>query len=161
MTEKIGTPMHIVIRYSDALYGNVDTISAHRTLAETNGSVWLAKVGKPLGQARIKKLKGQISSHIDTFLYLVQRRGREYSWTRACVEDVRRGPQPLEQELIPKYYEETNLLRYASTWFRLSKLRHVTRKERACLKVVSSARSIDEAVATSMAGMFIVCREQH
>ena len=154
-------PIHIVIRYSDTLYGNMDTISVHRAIAEIHGSVWLAKVGKPLGDIRISKLKRQINSHINTFLYLVQHKGKEYLWTKASIEDVRRGPQPSEEELIPTYYKETSLLRHASTWFRLSGLQNVSREERACLVVASSAKRVDEALATSMAAMFIVRSRCH
>ena len=149
----------MVIRYSDALYGNIDTVSAHRTIVEARGSVWLAKVGKPLGLSRIKTLKEQIDSGIGASLYLVQHKAGKYSWTGACLEDVRRGPAPSEEELIPKYYKESGLLNHAATWFRVSGFYDVTPKEKGSLVVASSRRPIGSALTTSMAAMFIVCHE--
>ena len=154
----MGSPIHLVVRYSDSLVGEIDTIAMHRAVIDEKGSVWLAKLGKPVGQDRIDKLNAQATTKSQSFLYLVQNMTKRYVWARGTISRAQRE-MPKENELIPGYYEQFRIIRDASTWFKLTEIIHPPDAEVSGLVVASSARPIHYALHESMAPMFYVRRQ--
>jgi len=148
---------HVVMRFADSLCSGVDTIREHQQVVDQKGSVWLGKIGRPLAQHNLDILNGQIQCRTRTLLFLVQKRGREYIWTKAVLSEVSRSVPALARTLIPAYYQELGITKLVSTWFKVESLRKATRAEILNLQVVSSGRQIGDSLASSMAAIFMVC----
>ena len=147
---------HLVMRFADSLCSGVDTIREHKRIIEAKGGVWLGKLGRPLSQHKINLLRKQIEHGATTVLYLVQRRGRQYAWTRATLADIAKSINADARRLVPEYYNEFGIRKQVSIWFKVSSLRKVASSEVRKIHVASSGRSILETLASSMAAMFMV-----
>ncbi len=147
---------HVVMRFADSLFNGVNTIQEHRKVIDRRGAVWVAKVGKPLAQYKIGILREQIRQGIPTYLFLVQRLGRVYSWTRATLVELGRTVGDDQQAMIPSYYRAANIVGMAEMWFKVSDLVKAPAAQVRQLHVVSSGRPIAETLAGSMAAMFMV-----
>jgi len=156
MAKQQARDIHLVIRFSDALFGGVKTIEVHQEVIVEQGAVWLAKVGKPLGQQRIAKLNRQVETGVQTLLFLVQRKGHTYIWAKGHIAFVQRDLPESEMQLVPTYYHTSGLLQHASTWFKLVSLSGAAKESIGNLVVASSGKPIYEALTESMAAMFIV-----
>lgn len=148
---------HLVMRFADSLCSGVHTIREHQRVIDRKGAVWVGKIGRPLAQHKLDILNGQIQGGTRTFLFLVQKRGREYSWTKATLSQVSRSLQAPARSLVPTYYQELGIAKSVFTWFKVKDLQEATRAEIRELRVVSSGRQITETLAGSMAAMFMVC----
>jgi hypothetical protein len=153
----IKSTQHVVMRFADSLCSGVDTIREHQQVIDQKGVVWLGKIGRPLAQHNLDILNGQIQSRKRTFLFLVQKRGREYIWTKALLSEVSRSVPALVRSPVPAYYQELGITKLVSMWFKVENLRKATRAEIRNLHVVSSRRQISETLSSSMAAIFMVC----
>ncbi len=78
------------MRYADSLFGGVDVVHEHEQVVRSEGAVWIGKIGRPLARKKASLLNEQIDRGIPTFLYLVQRIGGGYAWTKATLTRVER-----------------------------------------------------------------------
>lgn len=144
--------IHIIIRYADR---EVETISAHEGLIDKHGAVWLGKIGKPLAQPKINIMNKQIANDIPTFVYLVQKVGQRYETHKGTIDEITRE-LPTQKNLIPRYYEQQNILQYVSLWLKISKLTKLDKNGLMRLKVANTGTAVPDALSTSMAGFFVV-----
>ena len=154
---KTRNAQHVVMRFADSMCSGVDTIREHQQVIDQEGAVWLGKIGRPLAQHKLDLLNEQIQDGTRTFIFLVQKRGRDYSWTKASLSEARRAIQASGRSLVPAYYRELGIAKSVSTWFKVTALKKATRNEVRNLHVVSSGRQISETLASSMAAIFMVC----
>src|SRR5438552_1208957 len=97
--------IHVLMRYSDKLHHVDDTIEEHLAVIRQYGSVWLGKLGKPLGFPKIDRINKQCRQNIPSFLYLVQRAGHggsaRVSAYRGSVLEMSRELPETERYLVP------------------------------------------------------------
>jgi len=149
-------PRHIVVRYADSLFGGVDVIREHERVLRAQGAVWIGKVGRPLALPNISLLNGQTDEGVPTHLYLVQRSGQGYTWTKATLSRVERTLPADERELVPEYYAKEGITRLSRAWFKVTRLTPIDETEVRSIRVASSRNPIAETLARSMAALFIV-----
>lgn len=149
-------PIHLIIRYSDNLYKIDDVVSEHTKIIDKNGMVWFGKVGKPLGLPHLETINNQCTSGVPTYLYLIQKVGKNYLTHRGKLIKASRSFPTAQKSLIPKYYYEKEILSLISIWFNLSEITKMDEGYLSNLRVVTSIMTITETLASSMAAMFIV-----
>ena len=68
----MNNPCHLVVRFSDTMFGVGDVVAIHNAIVAENGAVWFGKLGQTLSQNRVEMLAKQIEQGIPTYLYLVK-----------------------------------------------------------------------------------------
>ena len=144
------------MRFSDSLCGGVDTIREHVSVIKQSGAVWFAKMGRPLAGYKIDLLSDQIRRGIPTFLFLVQKKGRDYIWAQGTLCAISRSVPARQQALTPTYYRDRKVDQAASIWFKVSKISRPRASQIKMLSVASSGNPISESLVGSMAAMFVV-----
>jgi hypothetical protein len=144
------------MRFADSLCGGVDTILEHRAVLDRHNAVWIAKMGKPLAGQKITELREQIRGGTATYVFLVQRVGGGYQWTRCRLVDIAKSLPHDERKLVPAYYHDNNVVGQAATWFKLTGIQKAHTRDVVKLRVLSSGRPIAETLKSSMAAMFVV-----
>jgi hypothetical protein len=156
MAEPASNPIHILMRFSDALGRTEDTIAAHKEIISRHGAVWIGKLGKTLAWRHIGRINEQCARGVPSFLYLVQRKKRQYEAHRGSVVAVARGFPAKEQRLVPAYYEKRGMTRYMSLWLKLSAIVPVEQAEFRNLRIASTWMPVSQTLPHSMAALFIV-----
>lgn len=154
MPESNGKTVHVLIRYADRVFGNVDTIGAHQEVLERTGYVWIGKQGRAIGREMMHRLQRQLDGGTATSLYLATHKGGRYRIHKCKLERIcRAAPSPsLRQQAIPAYYE-TQLARFTS-WFRVKSIVEVSAGELRDLRGTRSHDPIREVLGKSMSGHF-------
>jgi hypothetical protein len=156
MDEVKVAPIHILMRFSDAFMSVDDTIVEHQEVIDRHNSVWVAKVGKPLGAKHIETIRKQIKEGIPTYVYLVQRVGTEYKGYRGTLAEIQRE-KPDSAKLMPAYYKRKGIDSTSQLWMKVTKLTAVPKKDGLSkLHIASSKRSVPKTLATSMAAIFVI-----
>lgn len=95
-------PVHMLMKWSRDI--RPDTIERHRMVADTLGSVWWGKIGKPGSNAmspqRLALVRNQLASGVMTYCYLY-RTGEVW---RTRVEDIVIKRGDVDEERVPDYY---------------------------------------------------------
>jgi len=149
-------PLHLVIRFSDTMFGVGDVISIHNAVVEKFGAVWFGKLGGTLSFARIELLNKQIALKIPTFVYLIKGNRRKSTPYKAKVLVISRDYPQKEKELIPSYYKEKKLLKYMNAWVKLGHIEQGEMNDLKNLKTVNSIFPLEETLARSSSGYFLV-----
>ena len=153
-------PVHLMMRYSDALMGVDDTIVEHQSVIDKRGAVWVGKVGKPLGPVHIEKVNRQCSDGYPTFLFLVQNRGRpghaDYEFFKGQIAEVCSVLPSSQKKFVPRYYLARGIDQQASFWCKVTGLSQVTTKAMTDYHVASSRRPVFNALTRSLAALFVL-----
>jgi hypothetical protein len=152
MNEK---PIHLVVRFSDSMFGVGDVVALHNAIIEKHGAVWFGKLGQTLSQNRIDLLSQQISRKIPTYLYLVKGNRRKSTAYRANLLQVMRE-KPNESALIPSYYADKDLLQYMKAWMKIAQINAIEMSEMDHLRALNSVFPISETLVRSSSGYFLV-----
>lgn len=95
-------PVHLVMKWSKDIRS--DTITQHKQIADTHGSVWWGKFGRAgtnaVGAARLELIREQLSSDVETFCFLY--RNGELWRTRLMA--ITPHPEDVDPALMPDYY---------------------------------------------------------
>ena len=105
-------PIHLLIRFSDRLLENRNTIEEHQKVIGREGAVWFGKMGQPISQNAIDKLNKQVEDGIPTFIYLVKGNRRKPT---AFISDLIIASKTIpeeEMDLISSYYKELEIFRF-------------------------------------------------
>ena len=148
-------PFHLLLRFSDNLY-NINTILEHIGIINEYGSVWYGKVGVPFSKIKIEDMRKQIYDSLDTYLFLVQKKNKNYILYRANIIDFSRSFPTTEMKLIPNYYETHNLYGYISSWVKISDIVEMESNYLRSIQSISSVSDMLSTLNTSMAAMFYV-----
>lgn len=148
-------PYHLVVRFSDTLFGVGDVVTLHNNIVDEFGAVWFGKLGSPLSSTRVDWLNIQIEKDIPTFLYLVKGNRKKSSAYRTKLLLISKE-LPKETALIPAYYTEKKLIEFMRVWMKIGQIAPVEMSALAKLKAVSSIYPIAETLAKSSSGYFLV-----
>jgi hypothetical protein len=151
----MNNPYHLVIRFSDTMFGVGDVVAEHNNLVKENGAVWFGKLGRPVSQARVNLLNKQLAQNTPTLLYLVKGNRKKYSAYRANLLFVSRE-FPKDKALIPSYYKEKKIIKFMKVWIKIGKIEAIDMTEMRKLKTINSVFPIAETLAISSSGYFLV-----
>lgn len=153
-------PQHVLIRFSDDLYGIGDMIGEHAAVLSKEGAVWIGKFGKALAASRVDAINEQVANDTTSYFYLVRKRRESsgYDAFRGTVVRMTRDPEEVDSSLVPKYYDNLDLWGQVGVWVKLSELTPLPADGLLDLLVQRSRAPVTESLKTSVAGMFIVER---
>ena len=153
MGEKI---YHLIIRFSDNLFGVGDVIARHNEVIEKYDAVWFGKLGIPLSQKRIDILNEQISKNITTTLYLIKgSRSKSTAYQAAIIHLTKEQPSS-ETNLFPPYYLEKGICEYIKTWIKVIQISPIEMSFFNNFRVVNSVFPIQETLLRSSSGHFFI-----
>jgi hypothetical protein len=148
--------LHLVVRFSDNLFGISDVIAKHNDVVAKHGYVWFGKMGSTLSLSRIDMLNQQVSKGITTYVYLVKGNRKKSTVYRANLLFITRELAPKENKITPKYYSENNLVQYMKVWLKIDEIEPIEMSALSNLKTLSSINSIQETLVRSSSGYFLV-----
>jgi hypothetical protein len=149
-------PLHLVIRFSDTMFGVGDVVALHNQVVDQHGAVWFGKLGGTLSQSRIEMLNKQTEKKIPTVLYLVKGNRRKSTPYKAEILVVSRDFPKKEKALIPPYYAEKKLLKFMNAWVKIGHIEQVKMSDLKNLKTINSIFPIEETLMRSSSGYFLV-----
>ena len=152
MPDKI---LHLVVRFSDTMFGVGNVVARHNEVIETQGAVWFGKLGQTISQTRVDALNNQIEKGIPTFLYLVKGNRKKSTAYRTTLLQVSKE-KPEDTTSIPAYYVEKDLLKYMKAWMKIGQIDSIDMVEMDGLRAISSVYPITETLAKSSSGYFLV-----
>jgi len=147
-------PTHLLIRFSDRLLENRETIEEHQKVIEREGAVWFGKMGQPVAQHAIDKLNKQVEDNISTFIYLVKGNRRK---PNAYVSNLVLASKTIleaEMGLIPPYYKELEIIQFIKFWAKVTNLQKIDLKDLTKMRVASSVYPLLETLVKSSSGHF-------
>jgi len=147
---------HLVIRFSDNLFGVGKVAERHNELVSKYGYVWFGKLGSCISVNRIELLAQQIGREVPTFVYLVKGTRKKSEFYRASLYDLRRELPEGETEKYPSYYDDLEIFKYMNTWFKVGEICPVDLSAIKGLRAINSVYSIQETLALSSSGYFLV-----
>jgi hypothetical protein len=150
------TVLHLVVRFSDNLFSIGDVISKHNEVVEKQGYVWFGKIGSTLSSTRIDSLNNQIREDVPTYIYLVKGNRRKSTIYRASLLSVSKELPKGELRKVPSYYSTKGLRQYMNAWMRIAEISEVEPSSMKNLKAISSIFPIQETLARSSSGHFLV-----
>ena len=148
--------LHLVIRFSDTMFGVGDVVEKHNDVVDRHGAVWLGKLGRTLALPRIEMLNKQITLNIPTFLYLVKGNRRKSTPYKATIISISRDFPKKEKALIPPYYAEKKLLKFMNAWFKIGHIEQVEMSDLKNLKTINSIFPLEETLQRSSSGYFLL-----
>jgi hypothetical protein len=154
------SPLHLVIRFSDTMFGVGDVIALHNQVVDQHGAVWFGKLGGPLSQSRIDWLNKQVEQKVPTFLYLVKGNRRKSTPYKAEILAVSRDFPQKEKALIPPYYAKKKLLKFMNAWVKIGHIEQVEMADLKKLKTINSIFPIEETLVRSSSGYFLFHESQ-
>lgn len=152
-------PFHLVIRFSDTMFGVGNVVARHNDIVTAHGAVWFGKLGQTFSQSRVDLLNKQIEKNIPTFLYLVRGNYKKSTAFRSQLQAVSKSI-PEETILIPVYYAEKDLLQYMKVWVKFGEIEPIDFTEMNNFKAIHSVYPLSETLTRSSSGYFLV-REKH
>ena len=141
----MNNPCHLVVRFSDTMFGVGDVVAIHNAIVKKDGAVWFGKLGQTLSQNRVDMLAKQIEQGILTNLYLVKGNRKKSTAYRANLLAVSKDK--------PK---EKKLLQYMQAWMKISQIEPIDMSEMDSLKAINSVYPISETLQRSSSGYFLV-----
>lgn len=154
-TGKNDKPLHLVVRFSDTMFGVGDVVALHNIVVSAHGAVWFGKLGQTLSQGRVDMLNKQLEQGIPTFLYLVKGNRRKSTAYRAPLMQVAKVP-PKEPKLIPDYYAGKDLVQFMKAWMKIGVIEPIDLSDMNSLKTINSINTIAETLVRSSSGYFLV-----
>jgi hypothetical protein len=147
---------HLVVRFSDSLFGITDVIKKHNDIVAKHSYVWFGKMGSTVSLSRMEMLNQQVSKGIPTYVYLVTGNRKKSTAYRANLLFITRELAPKEQKRMPKYYSDNDLVHYMKAWLKMGEIEPVEMLALSNLKTTSSINSIQETLVRSSSGYFLV-----
>ena len=118
MTEK---HHHLVVRFSDTMFGMGDVAALHNKIVNEQGFVWFGKLGQTIAQKRVDMLNEQVAKNIPTYLYLVKGNRKKSTAYRADLLSISRE-EPEDKAFYPAYYAEKEIIQYMKAWMKVGKI---------------------------------------
>lgn len=156
MNGKPDISTHLLIRFSDNLFGVGDAIARHQEVLQQHGSVWFGKLGTPIGKKALQTANEQIELNISSFLYLVKGNRKRSVFYQARMLALSAEFPKQERIQIPPYYFEKDLITQMKSWVKITDIRLMEPAEVKRIRVKSSVLRIEETLFRSSAGLFYV-----
>ncbi len=145
-----------MIRFSYAKVSPKVAIDFHQKVVSEFGSVWLAKLGRPMGGAEnIVSLNEQCSNGKQTDLFLAAKQDSGYLLFRGVIMVVATDVPENEKHLVPDYY--TDDIRQNATF--LAKVSHFELRDTfalAQMHVACSWQTVSEMFSRTRTAMILV-----
>jgi hypothetical protein len=148
--------LHLVVRFSDTMFGVGDVVAKHNIVVAKHGYVWFGKLGTGLSASRIDMLNEQISKEITTFVYFVKGNRKKSTAYRAHLIAVAKELPNGQSKYVPHYYSENNILQFMKAWLKIDEIIPAEWSELRNLRAISSISSIQETLTRSSSGYFLV-----
>jgi hypothetical protein len=148
--------LHLVVRFSDDLFGIGDVITKHNDVVARSGYVWFGKIGVALSANRIELLNQQIAEGTTTFAYLVKGNRKIPTAYRASLLSLTKELPKSESKYFPQYYSDKGLLQFMKVWLKMGEIYPIELSTLNNLKTISSINLILETLARSSSGYFFV-----
>lgn len=148
--------LHLVIRFSDALFNVGDVVAKHNDIVNAYGKVWFGKLGSPLSYDRVNLINNQMERKVNTLLYLIKGTRKKSTVYQANIFEVTRDFPKKENKLIPKYYVEKEILKFINVWIKVGHIQEVGMSSLKNLKTINSVFPLEESIARSSSGYFLV-----
>jgi len=144
--------VHLLIRYSDTLAPESGTITEHVKIIKRRGYAWLGKFGRGIGVGIRTSINGQIKEGVETYLFLVGNKAREYIYI-AKILGIENFIGDDEIQRVPLYYRHQ--ASSVGTWVKIAE---IWRVERSILSKVDNSFGLpmSQTVGKSMSGHLIV-----
>ena len=110
------SPVHLLLRFSDSLLKDGDTIEEHNQVVNRDGAVWFGKMGSTVSQNQIDIFTGQVQDNIPTYVYLVKGNRRKSTAFRGELVLASKFLPKGEEHLVPSYYADLNKMQVASSY---------------------------------------------
>jgi len=149
-------PIHLLIRFSDRLLENRNTIEEHQKVIGREGAVWFGKMGQPISQNAIDKLNKQVEENIPTFIYLVKGNRKKPTFFISDLIVASKTIPDEETDLIPKYYEELGIIQFIKSWVKVTNLHEIDISYLSKMGVASSVYPLLESLSKSSSGHFYI-----
>ncbi len=146
---------HLVVRFSDTMFGMGDVAALHNKIVTEQGFVWFGKLGQTIAQKRVDMLNEQVAKNIPTYLYLVKGNRKKSTAYRADLLGISRD-KPENNAVYPAYYAEKELLQYMKAWMKIGEIEAIEMADMSKLKALNSVFPISETLARSSSGYFLV-----
>lgn len=147
---------HLVVRFSDNLFGVGDVVAKHNEVVLRNGYVWFGKMGSTLSVNRIEMLNLQIAQNIPTFIYLVKGNRKKSTAYQAPLIGLAKQLSESETNKIPEYYAEKELVQYMKAWFKIGEIKPVEMSTMSNMRTLNSILPIQETLVLSSSGYFLI-----
>jgi hypothetical protein len=149
-------PIHLLLRFSDSLLKDKDTIEEHNNIVQRYGSVWFGKMGSPVSQANIDILNQQVEDGIPTHIYLVKGNRRKSTAFRSMMIYASKAYPKGEEYLLPQYYLDMALTKYMRFFVKLAEIKPLDFEDLAKIHVASSVLPLRETLIKSSTGHFFI-----
>ena len=157
---KTKTPVHLLLRFSDSLLKDGDTIQEHNEVVGQEGAVWFGKMGVTVSQNHIDILNGQVQDGIPTYVYLVKGNRRKSTAYRGELVLASKTLPEDEELLAPSYYADLGIPKYVKFWVKIKEIMSVDAADLNKMQVASSFSPLGESLARSSSGHFIIREEK-
>jgi len=154
-------PIHLLLRFSDSLLKEGDTIDEHNQVIQREGVVWFGKMGSTVSQSRIDILNEQVREDIPTFVYLVKGNRKKSTVYRARLAVASKTIPKGESQLVPPYYFSLDIPKYVNFWVKLTEIVPIDFSELKKLRVGSSVLPIHETISKSSSGHFFLREDKN
>jgi hypothetical protein len=153
---KQNTTVHLLLRFSDMLLKEGDTIREHNKLVQSDGAVWFGKMGATVSDTSISSLNQQIEDNIPTYVYLVKGNRKKPSSFRAELIIASKELPKNEFLLVPSYYKNLNILEFIHFWVKIKEIIPQQFADLEKMRVVSSVFPLPETLVRSSCGHFLI-----
>lgn len=150
--------VHVLMRFANNFLSTDDVIKEHQAVIARHKSVWIGKVGKPLGKEKIALVSWQIDEGIPSYLFLVQKVGTEYEVHRARIIEMARSLPAGQEKWMPKYYVKNNIAPRVALWTSVSGLKRFPTKGLSEWHITSSHKPVPSTLKSSMAALFLISK---
>lgn len=120
MTAASGNSLNVALRWPRTVYtidSEIDTLTAHNEVVESQGRVAVAKFGRRMSASRTAELKRQLEEKVPSKLILVFRsEDKSYYALSAELTEVLDGETLPSAKLVPAYYRASGLATVRN-WF--------------------------------------------
>lgn len=148
--------LHLVIRFSDTMFDVGDVVSIHNEVVRKHKAVWFGKLGGTISFSRIETLNKQIAQKMPTFVYLVKGNRKKSTPYKAQIFMITRDFPEKENDLIPSYYAEKEILKYMTVWIKIGHIEKIDMTELKNYKTINSIFPLQETLARSSSGYFLI-----
>jgi len=153
---KTKSPTHLLLRFSDSILKDKDTITEHNQVIQRSGAVWFGKMGAPVAQHQVDVMMQQIEDGIPAYVFLVKGNRRKSTAYRGKILSLSRIKPENQDMHIPQYYFDLDLIKYMRFWVKLTEIISIDLAELNKLHVASSVLPLPETLVKSSTGHFIL-----
>jgi len=152
-------PIHLLIRFSDSLFGIGNVVEKHNKIVEEFDSVWFGKIGVPISATHIAKIERQIEAGVKSYVLLAKGNRKKTDIFIADIYELSRLTPITEKHKIPEYYIANQLIDRMKFWIRIGKICELPPESFNIFKVRNSINDLHESLYRSSMGHFVLVKK--